>query len=262
MLIDILPAGKLRGCALLNRAHCFVALGQNNEALSDIDSIIADRAAPGIEALSWPKVWMSRGHIHRKLAEAAVDGVSAGLYACARQDFERALAIGGSHAHKAERCVEQLHELERRTCAGRVVHIVEDLDVEQCGRDKLATSMSDELPAKRQRLHGYGNRLDSNFAQIALQALGSDCIVAGRSLLKQGEAVITDAEAPLDGGRRFQIRTLAGVETVTLQPQELCLGQHIGECTCWMHGHCKHVAAALLVLLKESSKNDISPPKH
>merc|ERR1712139_96526 len=38
-LIDTLPAGKLRGCALLNRAHCFVTLGKNADALSDIDSI-------------------------------------------------------------------------------------------------------------------------------------------------------------------------------------------------------------------------------
>lgn len=118
-LISTLPVGKLRCSALLNRAHCLVGMGQYSDALADIDSIISERT-PGVDAYRWPKVWMSRGGIHRKLAQAAeAEGKSsAELYARARADYERVLAIEPRHEDaisKARRCLEQLDVLERRS---------------------------------------------------------------------------------------------------------------------------------------------------
>jgi len=118
-LIDTLPAGKLRCGALLNRAHCLVGLSRHSDALADIDAIIEERS-PGVEASKWHKVWLSRGGIHRKLAQAA--GGDCALYARARADYEHVLAIEPPHessVSKARRGLQQLDELERNTSSTR-----------------------------------------------------------------------------------------------------------------------------------------------
>eukprot|EP00927_Polykrikos_kofoidii_P012633 TRINITY_DN15465_c0_g1_i1.p1 TRINITY_DN15465_c0_g1~~TRINITY_DN15465_c0_g1_i1.p1 ORF type:complete len:871 (-),score=150.37 TRINITY_DN15465_c0_g1_i1:92-2704(-) len=144
-LIRELPPGKLRSSALLNRAHCLVGLGRYSAALLDIDAIAEERSH-GFDAWKWHKVWLSRGGIHRKLAQKAergeVDGpdseaggggcgeingggiltadarvaMAHALYAKARADYEHVLAIDPPHAgytEKARRCLALLSPLHR-----------------------------------------------------------------------------------------------------------------------------------------------------
>merc|ERR1719453_465579 len=52
----------------------------------------------------------------------------------------------------------------------------------------------------------------------------------------------------------MQIRSSVKGEKVLLQPQQIQPGSHIGNCTCWLRGHCKHVAATLLAVSRSASK--------
>lgn len=116
-LIGTLPLGKVRCGALLNRAHCLVGLSRHSDALADIDAIIEERS-PGVEASKWHKVWLSRGGIHRKLAQSAAGDHALELYARARADYEHVLAIEPAHessVSKARRGLQQLDELEKNT---------------------------------------------------------------------------------------------------------------------------------------------------
>jgi len=374
ILIRTLPVGKLRGCALLNRAHCLVALGRNEQALFDVDSIVADSGAPGMEALSWPKVWMSRGHILRKLGEASMGPAAADFRGRALQDFEHVAAISGTHVAKAQKCVEQLREIDRRLRADAAVDIIEDLDVApqsptrkfgpcrcdppqgeiarspekmleglsravfinalpvaatmemlrseftrhgpiedvviepdgnsamrrgiitfssraratrivqemggsvhflglslacklELGRDRGSSEHDAcHLEGKRRRLECQTDRkvtglahaanIDIDFAQTALQALGTACTAAGRTILEQGDVTFVDPKVSTEGLCAFQVKSPVGIERVTLYHQGPSPGHSFGECSCRLHGHCKHVAAALLLLIGESSAMD------
>jgi len=113
-MIEVLPVGKLRCSALLNRAHCQVHLGRLEAALEDTNAILQGEQSSNFDATKWHKVWLIRGTIHRKLAQNA--GGDQTLYAKARADYARVLEIQPEHADsmaKARRALEQLDVLQR-----------------------------------------------------------------------------------------------------------------------------------------------------
>jgi hypothetical protein len=100
-----------------------------------------------------------------------------------------------------------------------------------------------------------GGTLDVQFARKALQALGPECVKAGQALREEC-TVKSDGSGAVDGCRIFQIESAAGSARVTLHPQAIGVGDKVGECTCWLHGHCKHVAAAVLTVIAEDRENN------
>jgi len=212
-MIPSLPEGKLRCSALLNRAHCAVALGEHTSALGDIDAILATRAAD-FDPSSWHKVWMSRGAIHRKLAQQSGDPSH---YTKARADYEHVLGILPEHAEyvaKARRCLDQLDPLQQRSSPGKRRSSTSGPGV---GADTFVTGApggarsgsssqdSDGVKRPRLRLRQKSHELlveargadahateavcgaiDANFAQRSLAELGRDCAAAGRALFSEG----------------------------------------------------------------------------
>jgi len=304
-LIDSLPAGKLKCSALLNRAHCLVGLGEYTAALSDIEQIVSEDA-PGVDAKKWHKVWMSRGGIHRKLAQTC--GGDPALYAKARADYERVITIDPPHegyVTKALRCLQQLEALERRPAR------TSDAHAPPGGRGAAAPSSparaeegASAPTQKRRRLRlpsreGLGAagspgtdaapsaapqpRLARTVsARTSLKAFGQDISTAGRQLFDGGAVreragaapsspvrsggASTGSRSPVapGGERLFEIRSPLGgpSEQVVLRnppsprPTDSAAGLGVpscalGECSCRLRGHCKHVAAVLWAIDRE-----------
>ncbi|CAJ1395947.1 unnamed protein product, partial [Effrenium voratum] len=259
-LLVQLPAGRLRYSALLNRAHCYVGMGKLDAALADIESIICQQGgADSFDARKWHKVWMSRGGIHRKLAQLAVGAAERDrLFAQARADYEHVLAIQPPHegySAKAQRCLQQLRKnrddgrlqvpspspKRRRLEASR-------------SRSHSPAPGSPPAPAPAPFLapskagSPAGTALDTEprpSACRALEALGEDCVVAGRRLFDEG------AVNGL-GGRCYEIG--ATREQVQLQVRGETWA---GSCSCRLQGHCKHVAAALCFLQQEEREQPL-----
>eukprot|EP00929_Paragymnodinium_shiwhaense_P020908 TRINITY_DN13787_c0_g1_i1.p1 TRINITY_DN13787_c0_g1~~TRINITY_DN13787_c0_g1_i1.p1 ORF type:complete len:725 (+),score=164.93 TRINITY_DN13787_c0_g1_i1:92-2266(+) len=134
-LIEDLQPGKLRASALLNRAHCHVGLGQHERALEDIDAILREKA-PGFDANKWHKVWLSRGGIRRKMAQALMPtrhgnnssaaparAAAEALCVQAREDYQHVIRIEPKHlsyVSKAEKGLEQIEALLRSLREGTV----------------------------------------------------------------------------------------------------------------------------------------------
>lgn len=246
-MISALPPGKLRCSALLNRAHCLVGLGRYSAALADVDAIVNEET-PGVDAAKWHKVWLSRGGIHRKLAQASGQEGDPVLYAKARADYEHVLSIEPSHessAGKARRCLEQLAVLEHRAAG---CHLSAPPAPGEQGPEDGPGQGGDDLadqPTKRRRRDSDGGgephtaaveanvpvagTFDTAFAHRSLQLLGRDCTAAGRLLFEEGAVCERTASAGVAAGvglsppkaafkRIFDIRSPAGGprEVVTL----------------------------------------------
>eukprot|EP00439_Symbiodinium_sp_Y106_P001360 s4700_g1.t1 len=269
-LVAGLSPGRLRCSALLNRAHCYVGMGLLQDALADIQEITnLEGATDGFDASRWPKVWMSRGGIHRKSASDA-------------------------YMAKARRCLAQLESGEEprgRLSVGEERAELQKLQIPSPRSKRPSTSPSPV--AKRARLENSSRSRSASPApdglqqspqhcglkvvRRALEALGDDCITAGR-LLFQDASVNDGSVVPKDIGgeasaaptvpatastaptRRSGVRRLFEVrgpfgppEQVTLQ-----LSDDLGaECSCRLQGHCKHVAAALCALEKDEGSTVI-----
>ncbi|CAK8999569.1 unnamed protein product [Durusdinium trenchii] len=256
--------------------HCYVGMGQLHAALEDIQAITeghrGEKGEDGFDARQWHKVWMSRGGIHRKLAQLTADPAeSARLYAQSKADYEYVLLIqppNESYVAKAQRCLQQL--AQRDTGKAR-----ESVD----GKGNQAASPSSPSP-KRRRLSASrsrsrspapapivpalstvpavpavcaaatvpataldtpatGPRAGSACAAKALEALGEECVAAGRRLFEEG--AVTCLKEPREDRRRYEVLVLGLPELVELQRST----DWSGSCSCRLNSHCKHVAAAL-----------------
>ncbi|CAE7226632.1 TTN, partial [Symbiodinium sp. CCMP2456] len=297
-LVAGLHPGRLRCSALLNRAHCYVGMGLLQDALADIQEITnLGGATDGFDASRWPKVWMSRGGIHRKLAQSATGAEAEKLYSKARADYEHVLSIqsaSDAYIAKARRCLAQLETGEEprgRLSVGEDRAELQKLQIPSPRSKRPSTSPSPV--AKRARLENSSRSRSASPApdglqqstqlcglkavRRALEALGDDCITAGRLLFQDGSVVPRDtglggeasaaptvpataSTAPTrrSGARRlFEVRGPFGPpEQVTLQ-----LSDDLGaECSCRLQGHCKHVAAALCALEKEEKDAAFTAP--
>eukprot|EP00747_Dinoflagellata_sp_TGD_P178533 gnl/TRDRNA2_/TRDRNA2_27589_c0_seq1.p1 gnl/TRDRNA2_/TRDRNA2_27589_c0~~gnl/TRDRNA2_/TRDRNA2_27589_c0_seq1.p1 ORF type:complete len:688 (+),score=115.77 gnl/TRDRNA2_/TRDRNA2_27589_c0_seq1:83-2146(+) len=279
-LIEGLSAGKLRCSALLNRAHCRVGLGQYPAALADIE-VIVHQQVPGLDTLKWHKVWMSRGGIYRKLAQAAGDDPE--LYAKARSDYERVLTIQPPHEGyiaKARRCLEQLgaspskgaqrqHEVAQAQAPAAAPASPSSPPLKR--RRSTSRERSPPVPAASGAVAGVSPKgISADVANRCLAALGRECVSAGRLLF--GEGAVQERQRGVrasDGAhggaaetsRIFDIRVAPSggqvrSEVVVLRPDaDMC------ECSCMLRGHCKHVAAAFCLVEHESrrAQGDIAP---
>lgn len=274
-LIAALPPGKLRCSALLNRAHCFVGLGDCVQALSDIDAIIEGEAGSGVEVAGWHKVWMSRGGIHRKLAQSRGGDVM--LFEKAREDYSRVLKIqppNAAYIAKAKKCLQQVHALEVSASATG-----DKSSGAPCGaaategespkrrrlmrgpsRDAILANNDPSLPKNNEAGNGSQEVPATTPVKICaldhLRAIGRDCAAAGRALFTEGAVrERVDGAEPWLHRRVFDIQSpLGGArETVILATSGMPLhnGSRVGECTCRLHVDCKHVAAALCALERE-----------
>lgn len=274
-LISALPPGKLRCSALLNRAHCFVGLGDCVQALSDIDAIIEGEPAPGLEIAGWHKVWMSRGGIHRKLAQSK--GGDATLFEKAREDYSRVLRIeppNASYIAKAQKCLQQLQALEgsanfagdRTSGAPGAAAVREEGSPKRRrlkrgpSRDAILANNEPSPPKNNDAGSGSQEMPATTPVKICaldhLRAIGRDCAAAGRALFVEGAVrERSDRAEPRHLRRVFDIQSpLGGArETVILATSGALLhnGSRVGVCTCRLRVDCKHVAAALCALERE-----------
>jgi len=192
-LIGSQPAGKLRCRALLNRAHCLFGLGRLSQALSDIDAIVGEQA-PGVDVLRWHKVWMSRGGIHRKLAQNV--GGDAKLYGLARADYNRVLNIDPPHEEytiKARRCLEQLDLLDPQ--AKEAFCPTDGAK----GGDSNLTPGGEHLAGPCRAASGLGAaKTDASVEQLE-SAKGGDSILRPRRLFAPSDAGVEQLESAKGG---------------------------------------------------------------
>eukprot|EP00913_Durusdinium_trenchii_P018361 g17249.t1 len=234
-----LPPGRLRCSALLNRAHCYVGMGQLHAALEDIQAITeghrGEKGEDGFDARQWHKVWMSRGGIHRKLAQLTADPAeSARLYAQSKADYEYVLLIqppNESYVAKA-----QLLPPRSRSRSPAPAPIVPALSTVPAVPAVCAAAT---VPATALDTPATGPRAGSACAAKALEALGEECVAAGRRLFEEG--AVTCLKEPREDRRRYEVLVLGLPELVELQRST----DWSGSCSCRLNSHCKHVAAAL-----------------
>eukprot|EP00930_Biecheleria_cincta_P070120 TRINITY_DN57772_c0_g1_i1.p1 TRINITY_DN57772_c0_g1~~TRINITY_DN57772_c0_g1_i1.p1 ORF type:complete len:857 (-),score=126.39 TRINITY_DN57772_c0_g1_i1:478-3048(-) len=256
-LIQTLPSrSRLRCGALLNRAHCYVGIGKLDAALDDISEIIGqgDSESTVLDVNRWHKVWMSRGGILRKLAQASGDPV---LYAKARADYEHVLSIEPPHeeyTNKARRCLQQLDASRFHPASSRPQRTPEILPQVATSRHHPGTP-----PDKRRRLDGSPSRsaspravvdrspsparppntvstspsrastqqpsvspsraLHRSAVQRALEAFGDDCFSAGRALLMEGAVIAREpAGTPETAGASSATGLASGSVTTPMGP--------------------------------------------
>lgn len=98
----------------------------------------------------------------------------------------------------------------------------------------------------------------SAFVHKRLEALGQDCVAAGRVLLDEGMVREQRGPSTLAGKhsadphqRTFEVRDPVGSPSESVV---LVLGVSdidLLECSCWLRGHCKHAAAVLRAVERE-----------